>query len=128
MELNLGQFKRDFKNIYTRTANTLRKDRVEFVKETIINDRAVTILKLGRRVKRIHYIVYFDSDLTEEMYDWEDVIVLTEIEHSDHRFRTCIRPSNQFPDLNLNDQEIHDHLEKLLTTYEKSTNISHVER
>lgn len=100
---------------FTRTANTLRKDRTEFVKETVISGRKVTILKLSRRVKRIHYIVYFNDDLTLDMKDWEDVIVLTEINLDDNRFRLAIKPSQQFPELNLNDEEIYNHLKNVLT-------------
>ena len=111
----MGEFIRDLRTIYTRTVNTLRKDRTEFVKETEINGRKITILKLSRRVKRIHFIVYFNSDLKEEMKDWEDVVVLTEIENTDNRFRMSIKPSHQFPELDLNDQEIYVHLKNLLT-------------
>lgn len=111
----MGEFIRDSKIIYTRTANTLRRDRVEFVKETFIDDKKIIIVKLSRRVKRVHYIAYFYDDLTQDMKDWDDVIVLTEIENTDNRFWMSIKPSRQFPELNLNDQEIHDHLKKLLT-------------
>ena len=111
----MGEFKRDLKTIYTRTVNTLRRDRVEFVIETVIDNKKVIVVKLSRRVKRVHYIAYFYEHLTQEMKDWEDVIVLTEIENTDNRFVMCIKPSTQFPELNLNDEEIKDHFRKLLT-------------
>lgn len=99
----------------TRTANTLRNSRTEFLKETIIDNRKVTILKLSRRTERQHYIVYFNDDLKDELNDWEDIIVLTEISNTDGKFRICIKPSKQFPELNLNDEEIYNHLKKVLT-------------
>ena len=111
----MGEFKRDMRTIYTRTANTIRRDRTQFVLETVINGKEVIVIKLTRRVKRVHYICYFKDDLTKDMQDWEDVIVLTEIENTNNRFRMCIKPSIQFPHLNLNDQEIHVHFKKLLT-------------
>lgn len=111
----MGEFKRDLKTIYTRTVNTLRRDRVEFVMETVIDNKKVIIVKLTRRVKRVHYIAYFYEHLTHDMKDWEDVIVLTEIENTDNIFRMCIKPSVQFPELNLNDEKIKDHIKKLLT-------------
>ena len=91
----MGEFKRDLKTIYTRTVNTLRRDRVEFVIETVIDNKKVIVVKLSRRVKRVHYIAYFYEHLTQEMKDWEDVIVLTEIENTDNYvFSGTITTSN----------------------------------
>lgn len=111
---------------YTRTAMTLRHT-TDFVSEFIFNDIKFTIRALPKRPTRKHYIVYHTDHLTEDVKDWNDIIVLCEINNFKNRFYHGIDIKKQYPEYEENAQEMYKQIKILLTEFEKSTNISHVD-
>ncbi|WP_418358371.1 hypothetical protein ACNH6B_04970 [Shewanella basaltis] len=99
--------------MYLRTVQTLR-NRTKTVSSFVLPrlKKSIEVRELDSRNSRRHFIVVFSDSL--KLHDWEDVAVVTEANFIRNKINFVTRPSSQYPELELFEDDIKQRINNII--------------